>query len=140
MNNLEKNAKREMFENIVESVAYKPGWYFRHGLTGSGDDQYMWLQVGVTAEADISWDMIEGKKVPWRGAKMPLSWHMCRQEVVGTIFHAIERAEQHEMKEWFRYRGRAIYNPHVDPDALVGLTSKLKNFNFRENAMTMDES
>ena len=139
MTHFAKEAKRKMFVDIIESIDYKSGWYFRHGLTGVGDDQYMWIQMGVTEEAEISFDPIEGKKVPWRGAKLPLSWHMCRQEVVGMVKHAIDRAEMHEINEWFRYKGRAIYNPHLDPDALAGLASKLSNFNFRKNAMTMEE-
>lgn len=120
---------------IITSITYKPGWYLRNGI----DNGRMWVQIGVTEEAEISFDPIEGKKVPWRGAKHYLSPHMCRQEIVGTILHAIERAEMHEVHEWFRYKGRSIYNPHIDPDVLVEVASKKKNFNTRDNAMTMEE-
>lgn len=124
------------FAEIIGKITYKPGWYFRVGVeTGR-----MWVQVGVTEDAEIAFDPIEGNRVPWRGAKHYLSEHMCRQEVVGTVYHAIERAEMHEFNEWFRYKGRSIYNPHIDPDVLVKVASKRKNFNTRKNAMTMEES
>lgn len=120
----------DYFKELVESITYKPGWYFRTGV----EDDRMWVQVGVTDETEISFDPIEGKMIPWRGAKHYLSKHMCRQEVVGTVFHAID-----EVKEWFRYKGRSIYNPHLDPDALVEVAKYKENFNTRDNAMTMDE-
>lgn len=123
------------FQEIIDQITYKQGWYFRTGI----EDNRMWVQVGVTENAEISYDPIEGKRVAWRGAKHYLSLHMCRNEIVGIVFHAIERAEMHEVREWFRYKRRAIFNPHLDPDALVELASKAANFNTRENAMTMEE-
>ena len=123
------------FIELISKITYKPGWYFRVGI----EDERMWFQVGVTEEAEISYDPIAGKKVPWRGAKHYLSPHMCRNEVVTGVKHAIDRAEMHEVNEWFRYKGRSIYNPHIDPDALVEVAAKKENFNTRENAMTMEE-
>ncbi len=123
------------FQKIIDQITYKQGWYFRTGV----EDQRMWVQVGVTEEAEISFDPIAGKKVPWRGAKHDLSMHMCRNEIVSIVFHAIERAELHEVKEWFRYKSRSIFNPHIDPDVLVEVASKASSFNVRQNAMTMDE-
>lgn len=123
------------FQETINTITYKPGWYFRTGV----EEGRMWVQVGVTEEAEISFDPIAGKKVPWRGAKLFLSEHMCRNEIVSTVFHAIERAELHEVREWFRYKGRSIFNPHLDPDALAELAGKAKNFNVRTNAMTMEE-
>jgi len=128
-------AKWLEFGAIIGQITYKPGWYFRVGIDGDR----MWVQIGVTEEAEISFDPIAGKKNPWRGGKHYLSPHMCRQEVVGIVFHALERAEMHELKEWFRYKGRSIYNPHLDPDKLVELAAKIDNFNVRENVMTMEE-
>lgn len=124
-----------LFKQIIEQITYKPGWYFRTGV----EDDRMWVQVGVTTDAEISYDVIEKKRVGWRGAKHWLSEHMCRNEIVSTVHHAIERAEMHELNEWFRYKGRAIHNPHLDPDVLVEVASKKSSFNTRENAMSMEE-
>lgn len=128
-------AKWLEFISILTQITYKPGWYIRVGF----DAGRMWMQVGVTEEAEISYDRQAGKKVPWRGAKHDLSRHMCRNEVVSTVYHAFERAELHEVKEWFRYKNASIFNPHLDPDALVEVARFAKNFNTRENAMTMEE-
>lgn len=137
--------KWDTFAGIVARIEYKPGWYFRTGVERGGPDgSRMWVQVGVTEEAEICWDMVEGKKVPWRGAKHYLSAHMCRNEIVSTVYHAIKRAEYHEVDEWFRYapegkKARSIHNPHLDPDALALTASKFANFDTRENAMTMED-
>ena len=129
-------AKWLEFIALISEITYKPGWYFRTGV----EEGRMWFQVGVTEEAEISFDPIAGKKVPWRGAKHYLSPHMCRNEVVTGVKHAIDRAEMHEVNEWFRYRGASIYNPHLDPDALVNVAKLKRNFNTRPNAMTMEEN
>ena len=128
-------AKWLEFLGLITQITYKPGWYIRVGF----EDERMWMQVGVTEEAEISFDRQAGKKVPWRGAKHDLSRHMCRNEVVSAVYHAFERAELHEVKEWFRYKNASIFNPHLDPDALVEVAKYLKNFNTRVNAMTMEE-
>ena len=125
--------KFKEFQSIIDNITYKPGWYFRTGI----EENRMWVQVGVTKEAEIAYDMVEKKVVPWKGAKHFLSEHMCRNEIVSTAFHAIERAELHEVKEWFRYKSRSIFNPHLDPDALVEVASKKDNI--RQNAMSMEE-
>lgn len=123
------------FLELLSEITYKPGWYIRTGIEGDR----MWFQIGVTEEAEISWDVVAKKKVPWRGAKHYLSPHMCRNEVVSMAYHAIHRAEVHEVNEWFRYKGASIFNPHLDPDALVEVARYKKNFNVRENAMNMEE-
>jgi hypothetical protein len=125
----------DVFQSLIDQITYKPGWYFRTGI----EDNRMWVQVGVTEEAEIAYDVVDKRRIPWKGAKHFLSEHMCRNEIVSTCYHAIERAELHEVREWFRYKKRSIFNPHLDPDALVEVASKARNFNTRENAMTMEE-
>ena len=64
---------------------------------------------------------------------------MCRQEVVSAVYGAIEKAELHEIREFFRYKGASIFNPHLDPDVLAEVAKKKESFNMRDNAMTMEE-
>ncbi len=45
----------------------------------------------------------------------------------------------HEVREWFRYRGASIFNPHLDPDVLADVAKKKASFCVRENAMSMEE-
>lgn len=51
--------------------------------------------------------------------KWQLSYHMTRSEIVQTALKAVLTAEEHEVRENFRYRGKAIFGPHFDVDQLV---------------------
>lgn len=107
---------------IVNAITYKPYW--KINLIEKTDDRpYIQIHYDPPAGQD------------WYGGKVYLSPHMCRQEIVGKCFGAIQAAESHEMREAFRYKGASIYNPHLDPDELVKVAKKLSNFNVRDDAM-----
>lgn len=116
---------------IVSEITYKPMWSIHCHRDTDGE---LYVQIEAT-----TLDSITHEPSKWRGGKHYLSQWMCRQEVVGVVFSAIEKAEIHEMREFFRYKGASIYNPHLDPDALVAVARKAENFNVRENAMSMNE-
>ena len=82
----------------------------------------------------------KGERNAWKSGKTYLSTYMCRQEIVSAVYGAIERAELHEVREWFRYDGVSIFNPHLDPDVLAAIARKKSSFNVRQNAMTMVET
>ena len=122
------------------AIRYKPGWSILV-REDSGDRPYIQIAVDERAEASTTACGPDyGKRQPWRSGKHYLSPHMCKQEIVGAVFGAIQAAEMHELREWFRYKNATIYNPHLDPDALVPFAKRLENFNFRNNAMSMKES
>ena len=126
-------------QRCVEAVTYKPGWEILFQWDHARSSFF--VQLRVTIESDLTLDPT-GKtpeRTPWKSAKRYLSQHMCRQEVVGTVFDLIKAAELHEVHEWFRYRGASIFNPHLDPDVLVGVAKRRDSFVFRENAMSMEE-
>ncbi len=52
------------------------------------------------------------------GRKWCLSPHMTRSEIVQTTLKAVLTAEEHEVRERFKYRGRSIFDPHYDVDKL----------------------
>lgn len=54
----------------------------------------------------------------WTSRKWPLSFHMTKSEVVATAFKAVMTAIEHEARENFRYKGRSIFGPHIDVEAL----------------------
>lgn len=125
-------------QELVSACKYKPGWEIFLGYEEEGDRPYIQIKVSTLAEASV--DSITGLKAAWSGGKRYLSYHMCRQEVVGAVFGAIKDAEMHETHEWFRYKGASIYNPHLDPDALAGVARRKNSFNVRKNAMSMEET
>lgn len=130
----------EMFK-IVEAITYKPGWHIGFHAVAAEPDTEPYIQLEISEESDASLDASkrDGTRTPWKSRRVYLSHHMCRQEIVGAVFGLIDGAERHEMREWFRYRGASIYNPHLDPDVLVGVASRASSFNVRENSMTMEE-
>ena len=99
---------RSDFEAIISHVKYRD-WTLKVGQ--DGDRCY--LQVVFYEE-----DSITGKVEQQSCRKWMLSEHMVAQEVIRTAYKAIEAATLHEMSENFRYKGRAIYGPHIDPEAL----------------------
>ncbi len=129
--------KLEEILRIVQTVTYKPGWTIHAEISKRG---FVEVQIGVddTTEASIDAQKRDGTRTPWKGGKKYLHEHMCYQEIVGACFGMIEDAEIHEMREWFRLAGRAIYNPHIDPRVLWRVAGKAQNFNVRDNAMAMD--
>jgi hypothetical protein len=74
-----------------------------------------WLQVVRFADATKA-----GDSASLFGRKWRLSPHMVRAEVVQTAFAAVRAFEEHEARELFRWRGRAVFGPHIDLDALHG--------------------
>lgn len=60
----------------------------------------------------------------WNGRKWFISQHATRSEVVQTVLKAILTALEHEAREHFRYKGRAIFAPHFSVDGLVALVDR----------------
>lgn len=124
---------------LISAITYKPGWTFLIGVEKGGR---FYVQASVDERSDLTMDPTgkSAARTPWKSGKRYLSPHMCRQEVVGLVFGLIKDAEEHETREWFRYRGASIFNPHLDPDVLVEVARKKASFNVRENAMSMVEA
>jgi hypothetical protein len=103
---------RNRFRNWLAAVAYKD-WAFHVAADGEGS----YLQVKFTAP-----DNVTGGETSWSGRKWRLSQHMTRSEVVQTALKAVLTAEEHEAREQFLYRGRAIFGPHINVERLWELT------------------
>lgn len=122
----------EDIANIVNQIRYKPGWTIKFRWL---PEDRPFIQIEVSELSDASLSPFTGEREAWKSGKHYLSKHMCRQEIVGAVFGAIKAAEEHEMREWFRYKGASIYNPHLDPDVLAEVAKKKTSFNLRQNAM-----
>ena len=122
---------------LIEQIEYKPGWSILFALDKkSGGRPY----IQVCGRTQDSRYMNDPTLVNWRGAKAYLSEHMCVNEIVEEAFHLLQRAEIHELKEWFRFDGEVIHSPHQDPRELaVFMYRNPRAINVRENAMSMKE-
>jgi hypothetical protein len=94
----------DQIHDVLESVRYRD-WKFVVRYEENSFRPY--LQVSFVADG-----------APQSGRKWFLSTHMTKSEVVQTALKAILTAEEHEAREKFLYRGRAIFGPHFDVDAL----------------------
>jgi hypothetical protein len=97
-------------EQIVNNISYK-NWKLRVLEKGDG----FLLQVLFVAK-----DIKTGLDQEQRCRKWYISSHCCNSEIVRTAFKAIEAAELHELHENFQYKGRRVFDPHIDVDHLAG--------------------
>lgn len=108
-------AFRDRVRALLAGVAYC-GWTFAVG----GNMHESWLQLRWTAfntDGGIEPEEQRGRK--WR-----LSRHMTDGELVQTAFKAVMTAEEHEVRERFRFNGVAIFGPHISLAALVAAAQR----------------
>lgn len=101
---------QEILALVNSDVRYKD-WMFFIGTTKTGA---MWLQVRFETI-----DVTTGKPYIAHGRKWLLNEHMVKSELVATALKAVLAAEEHEARELFKYKGKAIYNPHIDVEMLA---------------------
>lgn len=70
--------------------------------------QAAWLEPCITT----------GKSTLQKSRKWLLSPHMTKSEIVQTAFKLAMTAVEHRTRESFKYRGKRIFGPHFDVDAL----------------------
>jgi hypothetical protein len=62
-----------------------------------------------------------GKVTLQKTRKWQLSQYMTESELIQTVFKCVLTAIEHEAREQFKYKGRAVYGPHFDVRALMEL-------------------
>lgn len=80
----------------------------------------MYLQIHVKVD-----DTDTGIKSMQRGRKWKLSKFMTKTEIIRVAWNAVQAFEFHEIQERFKYKGKAIFNAHIDADVLVGISDKI---------------
>jgi hypothetical protein len=63
-------------------------------------------------------DTLTGKVETQYTRRWFLSPAMGKSEIVATAFKCALTSMEHRTREWFLYKGRAVYQPHYDVDAL----------------------
>lgn len=94
---------------VLDQVRYLD-WKFFVGADG----HRLYMQVSFDANGEH-----------WNGRKWLLSPHMTRSEIVQTAFKAVMTAVEHEVRESFLYKERAIFGPHYDIEALLSVCDSL---------------
>lgn len=62
---------------------------------------------------------VTGGPLPWWGRKWYVSPHMTDGEIVQTVFLAIRTAQEHELREQFKFKGMRVFDPHYDIHNLI---------------------
>jgi hypothetical protein len=96
-------------ESIINNISYKD-WNMRVMEKGDG----FLLQVLFKAI-----DIKTGEMQEQRCRKWYISSHCCTSEVIRTAFKAIEAAELHELHENFNYKGKRVFDPHLNVEHMV---------------------
>jgi hypothetical protein len=110
-------------EDIAALIVYK-NWRFQFAQDGFA----LWnLQVRFAAPHSES-----GADENWTGRKWRITPHMSDSEIVQTALKAVLAAEEHEARERFMYRGRAVYGPHLDVEQLWHLAGKTDALDVRQ--------
>ncbi len=111
----EKTMNALDFQLIVGDLHFQ-NWEFNIGDMGEG----FYLQVQFEAPDLASVGQNAAPEIQ-RGRKWYVSRHATRGEVIQTAFLAVKTAQEHELREQFTYRGRAIFGPHFDIGTLVAM-------------------
>lgn len=56
-----------------------------------------------------------------KSRKWIISPHMTKSEIIATALKAVITAEEHEVREAFKFKKQPIYSPHYDVEKLVAL-------------------
>lgn len=91
-------------KELLEEISY-PCHDFVTGSMGDG----FFLQVEFPAVCAKT-HVVQLQK----GRKWYLSPHMTASEVMQTALLAAIQAAEHEVREKFRFQGKAVFNPHYD--------------------------
>ena len=100
-------------QNVIKRIIYKD-WAFHIGKDGIG---LYYMQIRF-----VACDPQSKPHAEWAGRKWRLSTFMTDSEIVQTALKAVLAAEEHEAREAFLYRGRAIFGPHFNVDRLWELS------------------
>jgi hypothetical protein len=69
-------------------------------------------------------DVVTGKMGRGFGGKAYLSKHATDSELVQTVFGLYKGYWEHESRETFQWRGRRVFGPHIDTEALWEIANR----------------
>jgi len=101
-------------QDILNRIEYKNWAFFVNEDKGA-----LYLQLRFLAP-----DNLTGEDSLQSCRRWLLSRHMTPSEIVGTALKAVITAEEHEAREQFRYKGEAVFGPHIDVEALLVAAKK----------------
>lgn len=86
------------------------------------------LQASYLAE-----DITSGLFTEQHTRKWIISEHMTKSEFVQTVFKCVMTSMEHRVREGFKYKGKRVFGPHFDVDALHSIC-KAEHLDYRSEA------
>lgn len=77
-------------------------------------------------------DVVTGENSIQVTRKWYISPHVSRSELVQTAFKCVLTSHEHRVREAFTYKGRRIFGPHFDCDALHEICKDRANLDYRD--------
>lgn len=103
--------------DIVADIHYRPEYWYRVELDEHG-------RVYVQLEHN----RLDARTAKWgRGtsSRYYVSDEARTSQIVRACLGLAIGYEEHEVREFFRYRGAQVFGPHIDVDALVEVAERL---------------
>lgn len=108
-------------KQVVARVNYRPDSYrFIVAIDQADPAGRVYIQL----EHDRP-DAFTGAAGVGRGGKSYLSPHMTVSEIVRRMLGMALAYEEHEVREFFQYKGKRVFGPHIDVEALVEVADEL---------------
>jgi len=106
---------------LMGQVTYRPDSYrFIVAIDAADPEGRVYVQLEHERP-----DAFTGEPGVGRGGKSYLSPHMTPSEVIRRALGLALAYEEHEVREFFQYRGKRVFGPHIDVEALVAVADKL---------------
>lgn len=100
---------KQLVEETLREIRYRH-WTWRCWVEG---DVVLLQPVWLAPDTETGFAELQ------RGRAWTIARRMTRSEIVRTAFLAVMTAEEHEIREQFRYRGQAVMTPHFDADQVA---------------------
>ena len=110
----------DTFDRWLQDVKF---YDYRFDVYSDGDFGY--LQAHYSEPDIVTGQMEEQATRKWK-----LSPYMTKSEFIQTCFKCAITSMEHRTREHFRYKGKAIFGPHFDVDALVSIC-EAKQYDYR---------
>lgn len=79
----------------------------------------------------IQWLFVEDDKVQ-QCRQWTVDHTQPKSDVIRTALAAAIMAEEHEVREQFKYKGKKVFNPHLSVEKMVEIAGKLENLDLPE--------
>lgn len=106
--------------DILDDITLPENFSVVIGRDGENDPGRFYFQIKCWRMDVITKEMGHGY-----GGKAYLSPHATKSELVQTIFGLYKGYLEHEARETFEYRGRRVFGPHMDVDAVWDVARKV---------------